>query len=337
MTYDQLFLQSSEKDLLYLLIDGHNREQLANHLGIRRDTLNKRLISIKKKFESSNIQETIVKAICIDNELKEHAQKRADSQIFQLKDRVELTLLEKTFLIELLRGKTIEDMATEFRSERKDIATLRSRVKRRLKVKTETDFVIRAISIGILHFELNCVPLQAVKNDQDALWKYFQQFINNEKQTEYMYSPVYNFHSEVKFGISPEYLQIIQLRILGHSTDDIAIMSGCTRQTIYRKIQVVKSKYKLKSAYELVMWAVNNELINLQGKIDQESITERSQFILARIKEGVRMNDIAAELRIKPASVTASIGYLKKKWRVKTLEAVLFQWLLRTSPEEFQK
>lgn len=337
MTFEKLFLKTDEKDVLYLLMDGLKRSEIAVHMGIRHDSVNKKIMELKRKLNTSNLPETLVKAICLDNELKEQAELKAEATLEKLGGTISLNVLEKTFLIETLNGKKVIEIAKDLNCDTLELSLIRHRLRRRLAIRNDAEFVLRAIATGLLQFELNSIPVQAIRNDDGALWEYFQEYLRSKKDTNYLYAPVFSHKIKALIDISPEYIQIVQLRVLGYSNLEIANMTGCTRQTISRKVTEIKRKYKQRTALELVLWAVNNELIKLQGELTKDSVPARSQMILEKIQNGKRVTEIASEMNVKPASINGSLAYLKKKWEVKTLEAVLFQWLLRTQPEIFKK
>jgi len=319
-------ITAEEKRILMLMLRSPSIDYVAYRVGIRRQTLIRRIRALKKKLRAGSTVEMIVRSLCLDNELKEYAETRAEIASYKIEKGIILNNLERTVFIETLNGKNVKQIAEDFGCEQDRIINLKVTLKRKLLIHNDCDFVIKAIAIGLLAFELNYLPVQAIRNNKDALWNYFQDYIKNQKNSGLLYSPIFSFKAKKLLEVSPDSIQIIELRILGKSNGEIAEITGYTRQTISRKIRKVKKCHNLNGAADIVLWAIKHELIELESPDESKSFSPKANKIFELLHAGVQRSEIAAKLEVSESSISTNLGYLKKKWEINTIEGLFFIW-----------
>lgn len=321
-------INSEERFILTEFFHDKSRYEIAKSLNIHQETLGLKVKSIRDKLDVKNTSELLLKASCLDREINRIVHYKASIITDQVNSFKELTLLEKAFVIEIFSGLNDNNLHQLFGGPREQIANTKRKIWRKLKVVSKLDLLVKLVALGVITYRVNYVPMDLINQDNSIVWNYFQEHLKSQDELKYPYSPIFKMHSSKHIGLASDSYKILQYRVYGFSNMQISKLTGFSRQTITKKLSVIKSTHGLSNASELVRWAIKNDLVELHDINTPSAITGRNFEILKKMEEGYNNEQTAELLNIKMGTVTYHLTRLKKLWKVKTQEGIFYKWEL---------
>lgn len=324
-----LSITPAQGNLILDLLSGKSKDSIAFEQGVSRKTITQRILKLRRAHNADSNHHLFLLAIASNGTIKEFAESKARSYLKTFQRIPQLSFLEIIVAIELLKGKSITQISAEFTNEAGRIKRVNNSIRRKFRITQDSNLILGMIALGHITFELNCIPLEAVESKPDQVWKLYNELKSNTVFSNFLYTPQFHFNVRRGEKIDPELIRLIQLRIHGFSNSQIAKLSHTTRQTISRKLKTLKLKYSLKSAADILRWALNRKIVKMEVLAKKyKTLNPSHEHLLERIyHENMTQMDIAADDGITPAAVSARISSLKRKFEVNTTEGVLYKWL----------